>query len=105
VIRSEGKTILVSGCAHIGILNIMDAYFDKYNSYPDMAVSDFHLMKRTPYHNAQIKEIEEIAYKLKLYPTRFITCHCTGIEAYDIMKDIMGDQLAYVHSGEEINIS
>ena len=104
VIRSEGKTILVSGCAHIGILNIMDAYYDKYNSYPDMAVSGFHLMKRTPYHNTQIKEIEEIARELKKYPTQFITCHCTGLEAYDIMKDIMGDKLSYVHSGDEIFI-
>ena len=104
VIRSEGKTILVSSCAHIGILNIMDAYYDKYNSYPDMAVSGFHLMKRTPYHNTQIKEIEEIARMLKQYPTQFITCHCTGLEAYDIMKDIMGDKLSYVHSGDEIFI-
>ena len=104
VIRSEGKTILVSGCAHIGILNIIDAYYDKYNSYPDMAVSGFHLMKRTPYHNTQIKEIEEIARELKQYPTQFITCHCTGLEAYDIMKDIMGDKLSYVHSGDEIFI-
>ena len=102
VIRSEGRTILVSGCAHIGILNIMDAYYDKYNSYPDMAVSGFHLMKRTPYHNAQIKEIEDIAHKLKQYPTQFITCHCTGLEAYSLMKEIMGGQLGYVHSGEQV---
>ena len=102
VIRSEGRTILVSGCAHIGILNIMDAYYDKYNSYPDMAVSGFHLMKRTPYHNAQIKEIEDIAHKLKQYPTQFITCHCTGLEAYALMKEIMGGQLGYVHSGEQV---
>ena len=102
VIRSEGHEILVSGCAHIGILNIMDAYFEKYGSYPEMAISGFHLMKRTPYHKAQLKEIEEIAYKLKNYPTRFITCHCTGLEAYSVMKDIMGEKLGYVHSGEII---
>ena len=102
VIRSEGHEILVSGCAHIGILNIMDAYFEKYGSYPEMAISGFHLMKRTPYHKAQLKEIEEIAYKLKNYPTWFITCHCTGLEAYSVMKDIMGEKLGYVHSGEII---
>lgn len=29
-------------------------------------------------------------------------CHCTGVEAYDIMKKIMGEKVAYVHSGEEV---
>ena len=45
---------------------------------------------------------EDIAKELKNYPTKFVTCHCTGTTAYDIMKDIMGDSLAYVHCGEEL---
>ncbi|MBO4420579.1 MAG: MBL fold metallo-hydrolase [Lachnospiraceae bacterium] len=102
VISSQGKKILVSGCAHIGILNIMDAYYEKYGTYPDMAVSGFHLMKKTPYHRNQLEEIEDIAHKLMQYPTQFITCHCTGVEAYALMKNIMGGKLGYVHSGEQI---
>ena len=52
----------------------------------------------------KLNDIEEIAREMKKYPTQFITCHCTGLEAYDIMKDIMGDKLNYVHSGDEIFI-
>ncbi len=105
VVSCDGRRILVSGCAHNGILNILDAFSEKYGGAPDMVVSGFHLMKKTPYSDAQREEIEETARKLSEYPTRFVTCHCTGEEAYAIMKEILGEQLWYVHSGEEIPIS
>ena len=105
VIR-QGKTrILMSGCAHSGILSIMDAFCDKYGKEPDLVISGFHLMKKAEYTGDEIREIEEIAEELKKYSTQFITCHCTGLPAFDRMKAIMGDQLTYVHSGEEIDIS
>ena len=102
VIRQEGKIVLISGCAHNGILNILDAYKDKYGKAPDMVVSGFHLMKKTEYSEKEIEEIKSIAYELKDYPTKFVTCHCTGLAAFDIMKNIMGDRIEYVHSGETI---
>ncbi len=105
VIREGPKKVLMSGCAHSGILSIMDAFCDKYRKEPDLVISGFHLMKKTDYTGDEIREIEEIAGELKKYSTRFITCHCTGIPAFDRMKAIMGDQLAYVHSGEEIDLS
>ena len=105
VISQGPKKVLMSGCAHSGILSIMDAFCDKYGKEPDLVISGFHLMKKTEYTSDEIREIEEIAGELKKYSTRFITCHCTGIPAFDRMKAIMGDQLAYVHSGEEIDLS
>lgn len=102
VIHREGKSILLSGCAHNGILSILDEYVDRYGKAPDLVVSGFHLMKKTDYRDSEILEIERIADELRKYPTRFVTCHCTGTIAYDVMKKIMGDRLEYVHSGEEI---
>ncbi|MCR5686881.1 MAG: MBL fold metallo-hydrolase [Lachnospiraceae bacterium] len=102
VINNGDRRILVSGCAHNGVLNIMEAYFEKYNSAPYMVISGFHLMKKTDYTESEIREIEDMAKRLKEYPTRFITCHCTGKEPYEIMKKVMGEKLEYVHSGEEI---
>ena len=102
VIRQDGKSLLMSGCAHNGILSIMDAYVEKYGKVPDAVISGFHLMKKTPYREEEIREIEDIARELNKYPTKFFTCHCTGTDAFDIMKTIMGEKLSYVHSGEEI---
>lgn len=104
VLRENGISVLMGGCAHNGILSIMDAYREKYGKAPDVVISGFHLMKKTPYREDQIKEIEDIAKELVKYPTCFYTCHCTGTEAFDIMKQVMGDKLIYVHSGEEIII-
>ncbi len=104
VINSDGVRVLMSGCAHNGILSILDAYREKYSSFPDVVISGFHLMKKSDYSDNEIREIKDIAGELKKYPSRFITCHCTGVPAYLIMKEIMGSQLEYVHSGEEISI-
>jgi 7,8-dihydropterin-6-yl-methyl-4-(beta-D-ribofuranosyl)aminobenzene 5'-phosphate synthase len=104
VIHTEGKSVLMSGCAHNGILSILDEYTDRFGQAPDLVVSGFHLMKKVEYADSEIAEICHIAEELKKYPTRFITCHCTGTAAFDIMKGIMGDSLEYVHCGEEISL-
>ena len=105
VIHQDGKSYLMSGCAHNGMLNIIEEYIDKYGKAPDVVVSGFHLAKKTEYSEAEVEEIKALAEELKKYPTRFVTCHCTGMKAFELMKEIMGDKLEYVHTGEEINMS
>lgn len=104
VIRQEERSVLLSGCAHNGILSILDAYIQKYGKAPDLVVSGFHLMKKTEYRESEIDQIKAIAGKLMTYPTKFVTCHCTGTVAFDMMKSVMGERLSYVHSGEEIEL-
>lgn len=67
---------------------------------PDAVISGFHLMKKKDYTEEECDEIRAIARELTTYPTHFYTCHCTGLAAYDMLKEIMGDQLSYVHCGE-----
>ncbi|MCR5118937.1 MAG: MBL fold metallo-hydrolase [Lachnospiraceae bacterium] len=101
-VMEKGRTVLMSGCAHNGILSILDEYMSRYGNAPDMVISGFHLMKKSDYSDSEIREVEEIARELKKYPTKFVTCHCTGLAAYELMKGIMGEKLGYVHSGEEV---
>jgi 7,8-dihydropterin-6-yl-methyl-4-(beta-D-ribofuranosyl)aminobenzene 5'-phosphate synthase len=102
VINDGEKRVLISGCAHNGILSIMDAYSAKYGSAPDTVISGFHLMVKREYTDDEINGIRQIANELCKYPSKFYTCHCTGMEAYKEMKSIMGEQLQYVHSGDII---
>ncbi|MCR5008119.1 MAG: MBL fold metallo-hydrolase [Oribacterium sp.] len=104
VIKNDGKSILMSGCAHNGIPNILDAYKDKYDSFPDAVISGFHLMKKVKYTKDEIDELLKTGRELKKCPTMFYTCHCTGETAYKILKITMGDQIRYVHSGDEVKI-
>lgn len=102
VINDNGRQILISGCAHNGILNILDRYQSIYNTCPDVVISGFHMMKKSAYTEDEINNIKETAYELKKLPTEFYTGHCTGQTAFDIMKNIMNDQLHFIHCGDEI---
>lgn len=104
VVKEKGLSVLMSGCAHNGILSILDAYKEKYGALPDVVISGFHLMLKREYRENELQEVREIAEELSKLPTKFYTCHCTGVPAFEEMKKIMGNQLEYVHSGEEISI-
>ena len=105
VITDGDRRILLSGCAHNGMPSILDAFKDKYGTTPDVVISGFHLMKKTKYTDEELREIIDISKELKKYHTRFFTCHCTGEPAYKIMKLSMGEQLRYIHSGEEVDLN
>lgn len=104
VISQNGKNILISGCAHNGILNILEKYHQIFSKNPDVVISGFHMMKKSGYKQEDIELIEKTAWKLKEYRTKFYTCHCTGEEPYERMKRILGEQIDYVKSGEEVEI-
>lgn len=104
VIESEGKHILFCGCAHNGILNILARYREFYNSDPDIVISGFHMKKDEEYSAGEVEIIKETARKLDQMKTKFYTGHCTGEEAYRIMKRILEDKLIWIQSGEEIRL-
>lgn len=99
VIR-EDKNVLVSGCAHNGILNILDKYQEEYGGYPDAVVSGFHMMKKTEYTRQEQAVIQSVAEELAEKDIVFYTGHCTGQKAIDIMKPVMQDKLMQLHCGD-----
>lgn len=102
VVTGEDGMILLSGCAHNGILNILDRYHEIFHGYPDRVISGFHLARKAAYSQEDLLGIQEIARRLLKTGALYDTGHCTGIEAFAVMKEIMGDRLAYVHSGERV---
>ncbi len=103
VITQNRKTWLLSGCAHNGILNILDRYREIFKAAPDYVISGFHMMKRDGEHtDDEIRVIEDTARELSEMDTVFWSGHCTGVPAFDIMKKIMGSKLNQLHSGEEL---
>ena len=114
LIRSGKKSVVLSGCAHNGILNVMDTVVRKFGIEPDVVISGFHLMKKTDYVQEELQEIDDIARQLQKYQkTTFYTCHCTGLPAFERMQKILGPneeagitegRLFYVHCGETIKI-
>lgn len=99
VITENGENVLLSGCAHNGILNIFDAYEQRFDRMPSKVISGFHMMKKGAYTEEEVRTIKETARELKKKNTVFYTGHCTGQAAFDIMKEIMGEKLVLLHSG------
>lgn len=102
VLTNGEEKLLVSGCAHNGVLNILEKYYELYGAYPHAMISGFHMRKKTDYTETDIAMMEETAMELSKTDTMFYTGHCTGEFPFEVMKNILGEQLIYVHSGEEI---
>ena len=103
VISCDDEDLLISGCAHNGILNILDRYKEIFGRLPDRVISGFHMMKKDGEHTAEeIATIRQTARELAATDTIYYSGHCTGIPAFKIMKEIMGEKLIAMHSGESI---
>ena len=59
-------------------------------------------MKRSEFSEADTAKVAESANSIKSYKTHFTTCHSTGLSVFNQMKEIMGGQLSYVYSGDEV---
>lgn len=102
VVEAEGKRILLSGCAHNGILNILDRYAALFGGDPDLVISGFHMKKGSDYTPEEWAVIEETARELQKHRCLFYSGHCTGRPAMERMTQILGDQLRPLHSGEAV---
>lgn len=91
VIRESGRKIVVSGCSHKGVLNIVE-WLD-----PDVFIGGFHFMKHDP--AADRSELLSAAQTLAVHPTRYYTGHCTGCEQYSLLKERLGNRLHYLSAG------
>lgn len=104
IIEEEGKYFLFTGCAHNGIVNIV-AHFQKLKGrMPDYIIGGFHLSGRSADGGEDSETIAEIANYLIATKATCYTGHCTGIEAYEQLKAMMGEQIEYIGTGRRIVI-
>lgn len=90
-IEEQGKKVLISGCSHKGILNIVEWF------KPNVLIGGFHFSK-LPLDET----LERYAKILDKFDTTYYTCHCTGEIQYQFMKRML-KKLFYVSVGEILN--
>ena len=85
--------LLFTGCAHSGLENILSACPWPVHS----VVGGFHLLDGQETDD----EIKALAQRLKAKysETQFYTSHCTGDKVFEVMKDVMGEQLQSFRCG------
>ncbi len=101
LLLTEGDTaVLLAGCAHRGILNILRRCEERLGRAPDAVLGGFHLT--SPREGKAVEESvvralgEELRHRES---TRFFTGHCTGEGPYAILKGILGERLGYMSTG------
>ena len=104
LIQEDGKRVLIAGCAHNGIVNILDKATRLADGPIDAVIGGFHLSNPGTGECECCETIEGIAKCLLSFPANYYTCHCTGMEAYNLLKEKMQDNISYVSAGEVIEI-
>lgn len=95
LIRAGKKRILISGCSHKGILNLLEWF------HPDILIGGFHFMN-LPVEEGYTAALDQAAEVLGKYDAEYYTCHCTGIPQYHYLKSRMGEKLHYLSTGETL---
>lgn len=104
IITENGKTVLISGCSHNGIVNLLEKAIEMIGHAPDVVIAGFHLSNPGGSEEGLHIPVEETAKRLMQYPSMYYTCHCTGLPAYEKMKKIMGEKLEYMSGGKVIEV-
>ncbi|MBC7101178.1 MBL fold metallo-hydrolase [Methanothermobacter tenebrarum] len=93
IMESEDGLIVLTGCSHRGILNIIETIKRKYGKPIKALIGGFHIEAKEALNLLEpFKNIKEI-----------YTGHCTSKEAYNILKENL-ENIKPLHTGTQIKI-
>lgn len=97
-VKTGKGQVLIVGCSHTGVENIVAQTRSFTNDKIDMVYGGFHLL---PFDRARTIELVSML-KNELEVRSVAPAHCTGHLAFRIMQDIYGDGYLYAGLGETI---
>lgn len=104
LVAEDGKTALFAGCAHTGIVNIMERA-KTLAPRIDAVFAGFHLYNPTLKESEPRALVDAVAKRLAAYDgTYYYTGHCTGETAFKWMKETLGERLSYMSGGTEFTV-
>lgn len=99
VIREGEHKVLLAGCAHCGIVNIVNRANRDLGEPVTHVIGGFHIWKdKSP------ELVRDIAQRLKGCDTQYYTCHCTGQKNFALLQEEMKEQIQYVSVGTVLQI-
>ncbi|MBN1501370.1 MAG: MBL fold metallo-hydrolase [Spirochaetes bacterium] len=97
VIVRDKSLVIISGCSHRGITNIIKAAVDHFKLPVALVLGGFHLK------NESDEKITKISAILNSYIIKQIgISHCTGINAFHLLKNSVNADLFYNFTGNTI---
>jgi len=105
LIQERDKYILIAGCAHRGIVNILRRATELTGQAPQYVLTGMHLINNDMSPLDEAKIIRELANELMRYSnTKFYTMHCTGTEQFKLLQSIMVSQISYLACGDQLEV-
>ena len=108
VLHEDDGMVVVTGCSHSGVLNMIDAAMERF---PDQrlkaVVGGFHLIGLPAADSMALSrpEVEDIGREIRARcDGPIFTGHCTGHKAFGVLEDVLGDQLRHLTIGATTEI-
>jgi len=103
VLHDSDGMVVVTGCSHSGVLNMIDAALDRFPNHRLRAVvGGFHLIGPPAEDSMALsrEEVEEIGRAIRsLCGGPVFTGHCTGNKAFDVLGGVLDTQLRPLQTG------
>lgn len=99
IVDSKKGPIIITGCAHPGIVNIIKRAEALIKKDPFLVLGGFHLKDMSRSKIAKIIESFKFLGVKKVAP-----CHCTGKAATEAFKEAFGDNFIPIGVGSRMNI-
>ena len=104
LLTERGGAFVVSGCSHAGILNIIERAEKLCGAPLDAVVAGFHLVSPSAGTGEAAEATRALARSLASRPARYYTFHCTGIDAYSLLRDELGARISYLGCGARAEV-
>ena len=105
IIQEHGHAVLFAGCAHCGIVNIMQKAEAALSCPLTHVFAGMHLVKSGLTEEEETAFTRTLAGKLSAHvDCRYFTMHCTGLPQYKMLKTEMGNAITYMSCGDVVEI-
>ena len=100
LLQEGGNTVLICGCSHCGIVNILQ----KAETFaPRICIGGFHLCRPSTGESVDPAFLEQVAQQLKRWDVDYYTCHCTGQPAFEYLQQTL-PRLSYFSGGMSLRV-
>lgn len=104
LLNDKGRQILVTGCAHKGIVTILRQAHAILGKYPDVVIGGLHLGMNADKDEAAAEKLSATIAFLKATGALFLTGHCTGRQIADRLIAEMPGRAGYAGAGKVLEI-
>lgn len=104
IIQEGENVVLFCGCAHCGILNIIDTATDILGRKPSHIIGGMHLAHSLIPHTEEKQLVDRLSLLLMEKGCKYITMHCTGLPIYNQLSSIMQDRISYLSCGDVVTL-